>query len=85
MKLRQGWQSVIEDGITYLYRPNENTFGYEWYVYYLDHPDQKKEVVACTKELPYLNEGDFRVFSSIMEAHKYLLSVGSESPWEVAE
>ena len=82
LKLRKGWQSVTEDVITYLYPPGKDTSGVEWYVYYLNAPDGKKEVVAYTKELPYTDESDFLVFSSILEANECLINAGNKSPWE---
>lgn len=78
LKLRKGWQSVTEAGVTYLYPPGEIITSKGWYMDYLDTPDDEKEIAA------YPNGGsEFRVFSDMMEAHEYLIKEGSESPWEV--
>lgn len=77
LKLRQGWQSVTTSGVTYLYPPEEITTSVGWYMDYLDTQDDEKEIAA------YPNGGrEYRIFSDMLEAHKYLISVRSKSPWE---
>ena len=80
LKLRDGWQSVTADGVTYLYPPHEAIASNDWFVDYLSTPDDEKEIAA------YPNGGsEYRVFSDMMKAHEYLIKEGSESPWEVVE
>ncbi len=85
LKLRNEWALVTEDGITYLYPPGKDTSGVEWYVYYLNNPDGKKEVVAYPKGLIRASDSEFLIFSSILEAHELLIKTGNKSPWEVVE
>ena len=85
LKLRNEWGLATEDGITYLYPPGKDTSGVEWYVYYLNNPDGKKEVVAYPKALRRASDSEFLIFSSIMEAHECLINAGNKSPWEVVE
>ena len=74
LKLREGWQSVVEGGVTYLYPPVPINL---YYIDYVDTPDDEKEIVA------YPDGGsDFQVFKDMNEAHAYLIESGSESPWE---
>ena len=82
LKLRNEWGLVTEDGITYLYPPGKDTSGVEWYVYYLNAPDGKKEIVAYPKALRRASDSEFLIFSSIMEAHECLINSGNKSPWE---
>jgi len=80
LNLRKGWQSVTTSGVTYLYPPEEITTSLNWYMDYLDTPDDEKEIAA------YPNGNDeYRIFSDMMEAHEYLIKEGSASPWEVVE
>jgi hypothetical protein len=81
LRLRKGWQSVTERGVTYLFPPEEITTGNGWYIDYLDMPDDEKEIAAY----PNGGESEYLLFSDMNEAHAYLISVGSESPWEVVE
>ena len=85
LKLRNEWGLVTEDGITYLYPPGRDTSGSEWYVYYLDAPDGKKEVVAYPKGLIRASDSEFLIFSSILKAHELLIKTGNKSPWEEVE
>ena len=85
LKLRNEWALVTEDGITYLYPPGKDTSGVEWYVYYLNNPDGKKEVVAYPKAGMHASVTDFLIFSSILEAHELLIKTGNKSPWEEVE
>ena len=85
LKLRNDWGLVTEDGITYLYPPGKDTSGVEWYVYYLNNPDGKKEVVAYPKAGMHASQSEFLIFSSILEAHECLIKAGNKSPWEEVE
>jgi hypothetical protein len=73
LKLRDGWQAfTTEHGDTYLYSPDKPTTSWNY------HVDIDADMVAA-----FPHGGlQCRVFDTIEEAHAYLLSVGSESPWE---
>jgi hypothetical protein len=72
LKLKQGWQTHKTDRCAYLYAPGEDVTGINWYV------DIDKNGVCA-----YPHAGpDSVCFDTIEKAHEYLLSVGSESPWE---
>jgi hypothetical protein len=75
LKLRDGWQTCTPCGDTvYLYPPNETTTNWNY------HVDMDADMVVA-----FPHGGlQCRVFDTIEEAHAYLLSVGSESPWEEA-
>jgi hypothetical protein len=76
LRLRKGWRSVTEAGVTYLYppvpinvaRPNGSS---DFQVF-----NDAEEAHA------YLIESGFQGFNDISEAHAYLIENGSESPWE---
>jgi len=68
LKLKEGWRSVTEGGVMYLYPPVPIN---------VDTPDDEKEIVARPD-----GSSDFHVFNDINEAHAYLIESGSESPWE---
>jgi len=72
LKLREGWESVTRNEVTYLYPPDGIGKSFSWYVSMLG-----KEIIVY----PYGGlKGAF--FSTIKEAHAYLIKEGSESPWE---
>jgi hypothetical protein len=73
LKLRDGWQAfTTEHGDGYLYSPDKPTTSWNY------HVDMDADMVAA-----FPHGGlQCRVFDTIEEAHAYLLSVGSESPWE---
>ena len=68
LKLKEGWRSVTEGGVMYLYPPVPIN---------IDTPDDEKEIAAYPN-----GNSEFRVFRDMMEAHEYLIKAGSESPWE---
>jgi hypothetical protein len=75
LKLRKGWKTYKDDcTCTYIYAPEEGLGSSRWYV---DMDPDGQNVCAY----PHGGWEDFE-FDSIEEAHAYLLSVGSESPWE---
>lgn len=86
LKLKEGWRSLTEGGVMYLYPPASIN---------VDTPDDEKEIAAYpngNKEFlvfrdmaeahAYLIENGFQGFNDISEAHAYLIESGSESPWE---
>jgi hypothetical protein len=76
LTLRDGWKTCETDCSIYLYAPEGLIFGSGWYV----EIDRDTEIVWASA-----NGGHDSVrCESIEEAHEYLLSVGSESPWEEA-
>jgi hypothetical protein len=75
LKLRDGWKTFQTDCGIYLYAPEGLTFGSGWYV----DIDRDTGIVSASADGGY----DSVRCDSIEEAHEYLLSVGSESPWEV--
>lgn len=77
LQLRNNWQSTAKDRVIYLYPPNVCTDSASWYVD-IDMQEDTVEVAAYPK-----GNRTFRVFSTIEEAHLYLIKCGSESPWEV--
>ena len=79
LRLRKGWKSVTDRGVTYLYPLEEVTTGNGWYVDYLDIADGEKEIAAYPN-----GREEFVVFYDMNEAHAYLIESGSESPWEEA-
>jgi hypothetical protein len=75
LKLREGWKTWETDCSIYFYPPwTSPKFGPFWYVYM----DLNAKIVYA-----YPNGGnDSFKCKSTEEAHAYLLSVGSKSPWE---
>ena len=75
LKLRKGWQTCKTDCEVYLYPPGEIVRSKGWIV----NMDLDAGIVWVHRN----GKGDSRKFKTIEEAHAYLLSVGSKSPWEV--
>lgn len=76
LKLRDGWKTCETDHCIYIYAPEGLRFSAEWYV----DMDPDTGIVYAYPD----GGSDGFKFGTIEEAHAYLLSVGSESPWEEA-
>ena len=75
LKLREGWETGKTDKcynpeLVWVYKEGEN-----WESAYAQFMDEKVYVYPD-------GDGEDFEFNSIEDAHAYLLSVGSESPWE---
>lgn len=76
LRLREGWEAETDSVERMIYK---RVGADSLFAYVIEAP-------FVVRAYPY---GDFdlyygRVCESLEEAHTYLLSVGSESPWEVA-
>ena len=72
LKLRDGWESVTRNEVTYLYPPDGIGKSFSWYV-----------SISNDKIIVYPHGGlKGAFFSTIEDAHAYLIKEGSESPWE---
>jgi hypothetical protein len=74
LTLRKGWKTFETDCCIYFYAPEGLTFGSGWYA----DIDRDTGSVSASADGGH----DSVRCESIEEAHEYLLSVGSESPWE---
>lgn len=77
LRLREGWQSVKTETMTWLFPPKATTTSFDFYAYV--DVDVNDIQVAAYPHGGYQEQ----LFDTIEEAHAYLIEKGSESPWEV--